>query len=385
MMSLLSTDQESQLSELLSEVVKTLDVPPELLREAIERYDDLGSSLAGWADDRGGAAWTIYPQGSILIGTTVRPARPSGEYDVDLVCVHGVERDSVTKDELKKLVGDALQEYVDTLEGQKPVLSDGKRCWTLVYPGQFHMDVLPAVPRTSRSDTGIWITDRHLWNWLESDPKAYADWFWKKSRQFDDARAVLAKRAASTVEEIRPELVRTPLQRAVQVIKQHRNVHFERFPELRPPSIVLTTLVAQTYDGTSSVYEAVRKAAETMHAFVRLSDSGPSVPNPVCDEDFAERWRSVKGAVEAFGVWQRKLREDVREYAESRGNMVRLGHSLKRSLGDRPVDQAFSSRAGSTLARRQRNELSMAPSGLLVAGSGMPSARPIPDHNFFGA
>lgn len=50
-------------SRLLDGTAEALDVPSNTLRRATELYDHLGSYLAEFADDRGGASWAIYPGG----------------------------------------------------------------------------------------------------------------------------------------------------------------------------------------------------------------------------------------------------------------------------------------------------------------------------------
>lgn len=385
MISRRSSLKEAQIADLLTEVVDVLDIPPDVLAAAIARYEELGAALADWADDRNGAPWFIYPQGSMLLGTMVRPHQRNGEYDVDLVCRHEVFRDSVTKDELKKLVGDGLQAYVDSLNVDAPRLDEGKRCWTLTYGQQFHMDVLPAVPRASRTGTGLWITDRNLWEWQETDPKAYAEWFRDRMRrQFDEVRAELAKREGSKVEDIRPERVRTALQRAVQVIKRHRDIYFAERPELRPPSVLLTTLTAHSYNGTPNVYEAVRVASETMHNFITHDAEGPCVVNPVCDENFADRWRTAPDAQSAFRAWQRKLADDAKALGAQSG-MVEFGQVLKTALGNRPVELALTRIGNATREHQSSQGLVVTTTGMVSTSAAFASDRSVPQHKFFGA
>jgi hypothetical protein len=46
---------------------------------------------------------------------------------------------------------------------------------------------------------------------------------------------------------------KTPLQRAVQILKRHRDVMFEKNPNAKPISIIITTLAALCYSGESDI------------------------------------------------------------------------------------------------------------------------------------
>jgi len=77
------TTTENPIAELLTGAVATLDIPAELRVAATLEYEKVGNWLADHADHNG-EGWKIYPQGSFLLGTVVRP-RGRDEYDVDLV------------------------------------------------------------------------------------------------------------------------------------------------------------------------------------------------------------------------------------------------------------------------------------------------------------
>jgi len=125
----------------------------------------------------------IYPQGSFRLGTVVRPAGRTGEYDIDLVCWLLIAKENITQVELKQRVGDLLRAYLRWKERQGH--TDGpktcearRRCWTLGYPDHgFHLDVLPTIPDVEHPPTGILLTDKQLYRWQHSNPIGYATWF----------------------------------------------------------------------------------------------------------------------------------------------------------------------------------------------------------------
>src|SRR5438132_2499396 len=212
---------EDLLASLLTGAVEMLDIPPELAEEARARYEAVGRHLNEHGDAAGGAAWDVYPQGSFRLGTVVSPAYPGTEYDIDLVCLRRIEKTSTTQAGLKSEVGGALKAYVRSTEGV--AIKEGGRCWTLGYAGlHFHADVLPSIPDREGSPTGILLTDRDFFLWLKSDPIGYAEWFRDRMKtEFLRKQAVLAEKRQSTIEQVPESLVKTSLQRAVQVLKRH--------------------------------------------------------------------------------------------------------------------------------------------------------------------
>ena len=84
----------------------------------------------------------IMPQGSMNLGTVIRPIDDRDDYDMDLVCLlRNGQKLSLL--EIKNMVGNRLKEhklYNRLLE------KEVKRCSTMQYE-EFHMDILPCVPR----------------------------------------------------------------------------------------------------------------------------------------------------------------------------------------------------------------------------------------------
>ena len=99
---------------------------------------------------------------------------------------------------------------------------------------------------------------------------------------------------------------KTPLQRSIQWLKRHRDQMFKGDNEVKPISIIITTLAARAYQGESDIESALRKILFHMGIFV---SSGSSVVlNPVNpEENFADRWSmsqySHLNLKENFGRW----------------------------------------------------------------------------------
>lgn len=295
-------------SELLEAVADTLDIPAHLYEEAVIKYEDIGTWLAAEDSELRDYSPDIYPQGSFRLGTMVRPIFRSDEYDIDLVCQLRIDKEGVSKTDLKEMIGSRLKKRSDI----KEVLSESRRAWTLNYRPQFHMDVLSSIPNVDRPPTGILLPDKELHHWQKSNPIAYADWFYDRMKVvFAEKRAVVAEQLQASIEEVPYWTVRTPLQRVVQILKRHRDVYFQRNPENRPVSIIITTLAARAYRNQADTYAALVDVTKAMPDAIEKRGDKWWVANPVePDENFAERWNEYPERREAFFGWMEKVYTD---------------------------------------------------------------------------
>lgn len=376
---------EDLMDALLAGTVGALDIPSGLAASAVAEYEGVARWLARRGDIDGASDWDIYPQGSFRLGTVVRPLSGGGEFDIDLVCRLAVEKMATSQADLKAKVGAELLGYVTDARrrGLATKCTEGQRCWTLVRDETFHMDVLPAIPDPDGSATGILLTDRELLRWQYSDPIAYAEWFKDQMRQeLVRKQAMLAEVRKSTVEQVPWYDVKTILQQSVQVLKRHRDIYFEKDPDNRPPSILITTLAAHAYSGDQHLYRAVIQSAEAMKVAVLKSNGVWSVPNPVQpNENFADKWAMHPERALRFFAWLDALAQDLTAAKEGSG-LQTVARRLKESFGESPVEKAATSLGDMFRTKRERGELGMlSGSAGLVSGS---AARTVPRHNFFG-
>jgi hypothetical protein len=371
------------ISRLLTSTVQELDIPPDLRRAATAEYQRVGEWLASHADAEDG--WLVHPQGSFLLNTVVLPVW-GDEYDVDTVCRRALTKQETTQAKLKLEVGESLQTYkaMQSGPGAPRAVKERNRCWTLCYPAglRFHLDVLPAIPNPEGGESAILITDRELRNWQFSNPLAYAAWFKAQSQlEFLQKRMVLAEAARTPPQAIPDWEVKTTLHEVVQTLKAHRNEHFRDELDMRPASILITTLAAHAYRGEQDLMAAVLDAVELMPAYIEETDDGPLVPNPVEPrENFADRWRQKPQLLARFNGWLEQLAEDVRE-ASSEHGLQKVAVRLSESFGERPVQKAMEELGDTYRVTRERGTLA------LGAGSGLLSTAgelPVRDHGFYG-
>ena len=364
----------TQYSSFLNKVAEDLDIPPSKYKDAVTHYQAVGKWLEGGRSLRSyDSDLDIYPQGSFRLGTVTRPIRNgiAADYDIDLVCEIPLLKNQTTPEFIKRIVGNRLKEH----ETYKKLLDEeGKRCWTLRYSEQddigFHLDILPSVPYLrGYLDTAIAITNKRgsYYSWSASDPKGYGLWFDGRNKPaFDlvyaEQRQLIQKRAPeiyARIEDVPNQLVRTPLQRAIQIMKRHRDINFNNAKhEHAPISIIITTLSAYFYRNEPDVYSALKNIVANLSAHIVLFGNQPLDPtlksspikktsdgkwyigNPVNpEENFADRWHENDHArAKAFFRWLDSLQKDlINILNENNRNLVKK--TIISALGSAPVSQ----------------------------------------------
>lgn len=104
-----------------------------------------------------------------------------------------------------------------------------------------------AIRLTHKLDNGLYI-DKY------SDPEAYHDWFVNRmtGRNLVDKSFVYAERNTE-IDKVPTYKQRTTLQKAIQLLKRHRDIMFAGCEDNAPISIIITTLAAWAYNGESNV------------------------------------------------------------------------------------------------------------------------------------
>lgn len=307
---------------ILEEMVNTLDLPDSAYETAKKRYEDISAWLERNESKSRIHSPHIFPQGSFRLGTAIRPMSNSEEYDLDIACKlrTGVTKASHTQKMLKVLLRYDLETYRRSMGISSPP-KEKHRCWRLEYQDNlsFHIDIVPCIPEESSqraflkeaminagennelskqvADLAVSITDDRLdsynqisEDWLISNPEGYARWFESRMRL---AESYLIERAkmvkVAHIDELQYYQWKTPLQRSIQLLKRHRNKMFDDNPDLKPISIIITTLASKAYQGEMNIGLALETILKHMDAFV--NDETPRIPNPVNPkEDFADRW-----------------------------------------------------------------------------------------------
>lgn len=357
-------EYRQQVNKALENLTDNIDISETRYKEAEGHYKAIGEWLG--KDDSPLAPYSpeIYPQGSFRLGTVVKPISDNDEYDIDLVCQLELSKQEVTQKELKQMIGDRLKEnkkYVQMLDKK-----EGRRCWTIQYAdgAQFHMDILPTIPEETvfiESLKGIGIpaewakyaiclTDKTFWNydqydddWPRSNPRGYAAWFKERMKvQYTARRKMIADSMRAGIEDVPEYLVKTPLQRSIQLLKRHRDIAFLDDPDNRPISIIITTLAALAYNNQADLIEALTDIVKQMPKYIKRTNGIVQILNPVNpNENFAEKWQENPDKETKFMAWMIKVQADL-EAMIGGDNISKVSERLKGAFGTLAVTNAFS-------------------------------------------
>ncbi|WP_312700917.1 nucleotidyltransferase [Sedimentibacter sp.] len=380
------TDSEKMLDRIYNEVANSLNISSTMFDKAVKSYEAVGSWL-GDAEYIGDIK--VFPQGSFGLGTVVRPLTDEDDgYDIDLVSLmeDGFQLDDKM---IKSLVGKRLKENATYKNKLEP---EGKRCWTLNYDG-FHMDILPCVPRHSiylqPNFTEIRLTHKTGFETYEprfSNPQKYIEWFEQQmSITLNEEKKAYSYRNKVDIETVKTYKVRTPLQKAIQLLKRHRDIMFEG-EENAPISIIITTLAARSYNNEVNLFDAVKNILLKMPLFINKNVDGKfEILNPVVpDENFADKWNLEPKKCDAFFKWLRMAQLDIIENPLSVTGLNNVSSKLEIAFGKKITEKSLTEMAINDRKLREKGNLYI--NGLMggITSEAAITTKKIGGHTFFG-
>ena len=386
----LSEEQKEEFKDILETLGESLDITETQFDNLVRSYNAVGDFLQ---NDRTFEPYkpVVTPQGSLRLGTIIRPISPDEDLDVDLVFRLTEKSPLWTQKDLKDKVGARLkrsERYASMLE-QK----EGRRCWTLRYRDnsdnpkeKYHMDILPAVAdgkydeRMARlySDSfseqtvdqiSIRITDKkapdyaistYKENWLKSNPDGYALWFASRCKVDESVKFM----AEAVVPIGKYTKNKTVLQRIVQILKRHRDMMFRNYKDDKPISIIITTLAARAYNGEKNLLDGLINVVDNLERYITKNDKGEDVvSNPVNpEENFADKWPSHPSRRNNFYNWLAAVKKDVNEIL---GGTSRI--QIQDTMG-RVFGKEVATDAASLLVKRRKSRLAAGTTVLTSAG-----------------
>src|SRR2546422_3351034 len=326
------------LDQLLFGVCEELQLTSTRYDLAVERYNTLNKVLGSKESPFRYFQPEIYPQGSMALGTTVKPI--GGPHDLDFVLQ--LLRDHRSVDPM--LLIQALYSFLRQNSTYRPMTSLKNRCVRIEYADEFCMDVLPACRNATAGGTCIMVPDRILKGWSHSNPLGYIDWFKQKSRILL-LEQLLEKAEPIPAQEAVGE--KNTLQLVVQLIKRWRDVYYcDADPKLAPISILLTTVAASVYRGEPSVSQALTSVLGGIVNLIDVSRRAGECHLRVCNpsnlaEDLSERWDSNPVAYRAF---EEGIRDFHRRWLQMIARAGNVNVELEALFGE-PVKAVLRKRA----------------------------------------
>ncbi len=287
------TNYRLQREELLARIAQELQLDKTRLARMESAYETVAGILKEDKDFYEGLTVEVYAQGSKRIGTTVKPINDE-DFDLDIVLHLYDPYYKHTPSELYNNLASALERN----QNYKSILERKTRCVRLNYKSDFHMDILPACMPHGSEMQEIKIPERELRTWSSGNPKGFAEWFLQIANSVRDPLLKLYSDAlleARVETEPLPEdlYLKTPLQRAVQLLKRYRDIYFKD-KDYKVSSIVITTLAASFYRGENSIFDTIDNIINRIKEnYTELRTKGHRfrILNPVNhDEDFTDSW-----------------------------------------------------------------------------------------------
>ncbi|KWO42529.1 hypothetical protein WT97_02630 [Burkholderia sp. MSMB1459WGS] len=389
----ISRYKRNLLVQTLDRLCDELELSASRYQQAQERYEAVGDWLAG-SDNSFLSSALIYPQGSIALGTTVKPLNQT-EFDVDLVCFLPTIAERSSPAAVKALVGDRLREH-GKYDG---MLEEKQRCWRINYANEFHLDITPAITNEMCVQRGELVPDRKVANWKATNPRGYRANFERRAalrpRLYAFDRAIAKADSVQSFPE--QQMSKPPLKRIVQLLKRHRDEAFSApaARELAPISVIITTLAAYSYErcvtknAYADMYELIVDVITHMPDFIQHIDRGGHIEyridnDATLGENFAEKWNHDPRLPITFFSWHTKALEDLSELLKLEGQDV-IAERLAKTYGA-TRDQAIAALGGhvrSLHVARGNGSLFFAPSiGLTTQAVGNTTS--VRSNTFFG-
>ncbi|MCB0360248.1 MAG: nucleotidyltransferase, partial [Bdellovibrionales bacterium] len=263
---------------------------------AVRRYTAVGKQLTERESPLERLSPAVFPQGSMLQRTTIRPMRLSKQvvpYDIDTVCRCDFDPYSKTS---QSLYGSVLARLVANVDFQKRIeeakkeLGTSGKCIRLAYTDDdFYLDVVPTCKDPSDAEgIRLYMCNPDRWTsfakpietWRRTDPFRFAAWLQVRC---EVGHRLVEKRAVASVAPVPPQEeadVKAPLRRVVQLLKRVRDVEFLG-DKCRPTSIMLTTLAGRHYRGEESIADGLETVVNGIASQINASRPGRiAVPNP---------------------------------------------------------------------------------------------------------
>lgn len=368
------------INNLLSEISGLLELTDTQFSNIKSSYEAVASWINKGDEVKEIGNIEIFPQGSVGLGTVVKPLR-GDEYDVDMVLF--TNNKEISAEDLKKAVGNRLKEH----SVYKRLLDDeGKRCWTLVYADSlsYHMDILPTKadtqPKYFKGIPSILATNKDevtgVYTDKSTNPRGYLKWF------LENAMEEEIDKKRFDIEKIEEYPRKTNLQKIVQLLKRHRDVYFDSLgvEDDIPLSIIITTIAAKAYKVEHNLLKELVTVSKNLENGILKKDGKYYVYNPTDNEEnFAEKWDHSNKKAENFYRWCKQLMSDLNSIAEAK--FTDASEILSKMFGETVTKEAYSTLSDKTYRLREEGKLK---ADVKTGTLGTITGEIVRNHTFYG-
>lgn len=301
---------DNQIDALLADIAIRIQLSRTDYKIATERYHTLGNWIDRDESPLAGLVILIYPQGSMSIGAAIASRLTTDEKDVDFVVQLSIDPNLHSRIVLNTLFesirGEPGSRYFNCTERRT-------RCITVHYADKMHVDVTPMVRITCSPERESYLfhnksgktNDQNLK--FIANPYGFGEWvkartpvenefaFQFEQREVDYERRILLNEVDS--EDLPGQ---EPMHRksskliSLQLMKRWRNVRYDRRDCRRPPSVLISKLIADNISSTNSLSRELLFQAQSVHNQLLMWHENQKlihVTNPVCSRDIlTDRW-----------------------------------------------------------------------------------------------
>lgn len=222
----------------------------------------------------------FYPQGSYSTDTGIKP-KNDGEFDVDAILLLELDEDEDEPNDVLKRIAIRIKSHKEFEDRVK--VKD--RCVRIDYAGDFHVDIVPALP----SDSVIKIPSRKDKEWCKTNPAGFTNW----------CNAINSKTDGHFA-------------KVVKILKHWRDDNVGE--DTAPKSILMTTLIGHSFVHKTSIAESLAETLDDLIPYLEdlIEEDEVFVQNPSLeDENLARNWDHTKA--ERFLKKVKKLKEDCKD------------------------------------------------------------------------
>lgn len=308
----------------------------------------------------------MYPFGSRALRTVVKPLKKE-EYDLDFAIKLHLRPFGITPLEFVKELERCLSNGKNVPKKLKLI----RHGVLVVYSGDFHVDIMLGI---DESNNRLRVPDWKDNEWVYRNPKGYINWFESKFiADFEDIKLY------KYYQQYYPELLKNkmkiemrteteaivpafetypeiqPIQRITQLVKRHRDLFFQKnsLKEFRTSSIILTTIIGDTYNKETSIYEGLSNFAESTlkllnknkNYFLPLINPADRFTDNQKKEDLTNKWKKDDKYIIAFKEYLQKLDQDWLEL-HSKNSIRQRAIFLQEIFGESIVNEAYSTLNG---------------------------------------
>ncbi len=338
----LATRKKQMVVGLLDQLCQQIEITETQFQTAKARYEAVGAWLSGSSSPHLDQV-QIYPQGSIALGTTIKPIA-TNEFDVDLVCHLPTLGHTSDARAVKALIGTRLKEHAT----YKGMLEEKQRCWRINYANEFHLDITPSIGNPQCYQGGELVPDKALAQWKPTNPKGYIDKFDRYASirpRFYLADVSFAEARADVAPLPEPTMTKPFLKRIVQLLKRHRDQQFvgTSRADLAPISVIITTLAGWAYarcaaqqvhaDAFDLITAVIREMSSFIRTEIRAGKHHFIIENETtAGENFADKWNSDQRLAVAFYEWHKDVQTSVESLLQVEG-MDQFAEHLSSKFG----------------------------------------------------